>query len=55
MLLVTNSQTGFALTAALGLKIPIIHQIFEVDLTSTRELARLTNYFHSIWPSMICQ
>jgi hypothetical protein len=54
MLLETNSQTGFAITAALGLIIFIMHQIYEVDPTSARELARLAICFHFIWPSMIC-
>jgi hypothetical protein len=54
MLLETNRQTGFALTAALGLKITIMHQIYEVDPTSPNELAQLIICFHSIWPSMIC-
>jgi hypothetical protein len=48
MLLETNSQTGFALTAALGLKISVIHQIYEVDPTSPQELARIAICFHSI-------
>ncbi len=55
MLLETNRQTGFALTTAHGLKTTIIHQIYEVDPTSPQELARLTIYFHSIWPTMLCQ
>jgi hypothetical protein len=54
MLLEPCCLTGFALTAALGLKITIMHQIYEVDPTPSRELARLSIYFHSIWPSMIC-
>jgi hypothetical protein len=53
MLLETNSQTGFALTAALGLKIAIMHQIYEVDPISPQELARLAICFHIIWPSRI--
>jgi hypothetical protein len=53
MLLETNSQTGFALAAALGLKITIMHQIYEVDLASPQELARLAICFHIIWPSLI--
>ncbi len=53
MLLETNSQTGFALTAALGLIIFMIHQIYEVDPSSPHELARLALYFHSIWPLLI--
>ena len=53
MLLETNSQTGFELTAALGLIISITHHINEVDPTSPNELARLAIYFHSITPSLI--
>ena len=46
MLLETNRQTGYALAAALGLKITIMHQIYKVDPTSPRELARLVICFH---------
>jgi hypothetical protein len=30
-----------------------MHQIYEVDPTSPRELAQLTICFHIIWPSLI--
>jgi hypothetical protein len=53
MLLEAISQAGLALTAAHGLKISIIHQIYEVDPASPNELAQLTIYFHSIWPLLI--
>ena len=46
MLLETNRQTGYAFAAALGLKITIIHQIYDVDPTFPRKLARLVICFH---------
>ena len=46
MLLETNNLHGLVLTAVHDLTISILHQIYEVDPASSRELARLVICFH---------